>query len=51
MIEWNEAKNRSNFIKHGLDFEDAEKVFAGPCVTFMERSGLSPWVCSPGASS
>jgi uncharacterized protein len=36
MIEWDEAKNRSNFIKHGLDFEDAEKVFAGPCLTFRD---------------
>jgi uncharacterized DUF497 family protein len=36
MIEWDEAKNRSNFIRHGLDFEDAEKVFAGPCVTFTD---------------
>jgi uncharacterized DUF497 family protein len=24
--EWDEAKSRSNFAKHGLDFEDAEQV-------------------------
>jgi uncharacterized DUF497 family protein len=45
-FEWNEAKNRINFAKHGLSFEDAEQVFSGPCVTFvdaastMEKNGL-----------
>ncbi len=34
--EWDAAKNRSNFIKHGLRFEDAEEVFSGPCVTFLD---------------
>ena len=34
--EWDEAKNRSNFAKHGLDFADAELVLAGPCVTFLD---------------
>ena len=32
--EWDEAKDRANFVKHGLSFEDAEQVFSGPCVTF-----------------
>jgi uncharacterized protein len=36
MVEWDDAKNRSNLLKHGLDFGDAEKVFAGPCVTFVD---------------
>jgi uncharacterized DUF497 family protein len=35
--EWDDAKNRSNFAKHGLDFADAELVFAGPCVTFVDN--------------
>jgi uncharacterized DUF497 family protein len=35
-FEWNAAKNRSNFVKHGLDFADAELVLAGPCVTFID---------------
>jgi uncharacterized DUF497 family protein len=46
VYEWDKAKNRSHFAKHGLDFGDAEQVFAGRCVTFedrrfdsMERSG------------
>ncbi len=33
---WDEAKNRSNFAKHGLDFADAERVLTGPCVTFVD---------------
>lgn len=36
IYEWDKAKNRSNFAKHGLDFADAEQVFAGPCVTFVD---------------
>jgi uncharacterized DUF497 family protein len=35
--EWDEAKNRKNFVKHGLSFEDAGQVFAGPCVTFEDN--------------
>ena len=34
--EWDEAKNRTNVAKHGLSFEDAETVFAGPCVPFED---------------
>jgi len=34
--EWDEAKNRANFAKHGLRFEDAERVFSEPCVTFED---------------
>jgi len=33
---WDKAKSRKNFAKHGLDFQDAEQVFAGPCVTFED---------------
>jgi len=36
IYEWDKAKPRSNFAKHGLAFEDAEQVFAGPCVTFED---------------
>jgi uncharacterized DUF497 family protein len=35
--EWDPAKNRSNFAKHGFDFEDAEIVFEGPCSTFEDH--------------
>jgi len=34
--EWDEAKNRTNLAKHGLSFEDAEQIFSGPCVTFVD---------------
>jgi uncharacterized protein len=34
--EWDNAKNRKNFAKHGLSFEDAEQVLDGPCVTFED---------------
>ncbi len=34
--ECDEAKNRTNLAKHGLSFEDAEQVFAGPSVTFED---------------
>jgi uncharacterized DUF497 family protein len=31
-FEWDEAKNRSNIGKHGLDFADAEEMFRGVLV-------------------
>jgi uncharacterized DUF497 family protein len=34
--EWDEAKNRKNIAKHASNFEDAELVFSGPCVTFED---------------
>ena len=34
---WDESKRQSNLIDHGLDFADAEKVFAGPLVLFEDR--------------
>ena len=40
--EWDEVKNRKNFAKHGLSFEDAGQVFDGPCVTFEEKTTGSP---------
>jgi uncharacterized DUF497 family protein len=36
-FEWDDAKNRINFAKHGLDFADAELVLAGLCVTFVDN--------------
>lgn len=36
IYEWDEAKSRINLAKHGLSFEDAEQVFFGPCVTFVD---------------
>ena len=34
---WTESKRRSNLAKHGLDFADAKKVFAGPMVLFEDQ--------------
>jgi uncharacterized DUF497 family protein len=34
--EWDTAKNRTNFARHGLRLEDAEQVLGGPCVTFED---------------
>jgi uncharacterized DUF497 family protein len=33
---WDEAKRQANLAKHGLDFADAEKVFAGPMALFED---------------
>ena len=33
---WDEAKRLANLTKQGLDFADAEKVFAGPLVLFED---------------
>jgi hypothetical protein len=29
-FEWDEAKRRTNLLKHGIDFADATEVFADP---------------------
>jgi hypothetical protein len=37
-FEWDEAKNRSNKKKHGIDFETAQLIFDDPhCISFVER--------------
>lgn len=33
---WDEAKRQANLKKHGLDFADAERVFAGPMAVFED---------------
>jgi len=33
---WDDAKRQTNLKKHGLDFADAEKVFASPMVLFED---------------
>ena len=35
-FEWDEAKNQSNQLKHGLNFADAPLVFAGRTLTFED---------------
>jgi uncharacterized DUF497 family protein len=33
---WDERKRRDNVTRHGLDFRDAEAVFAGPTLTIED---------------
>ena len=35
-VTWDEAKRKANLAKHGFDFADAAKVFAGPMVLFED---------------
>jgi len=44
---WNELKQQINLNKHGLNFAEAEKVFAGPTFTFEDNRkdyGEHRWV-------
>ncbi|MBK5970926.1 MULTISPECIES: BrnT family toxin [Thiorhodovibrio] len=34
---WDEAKRQANLHKHGLDFADAARVFAGPLALVEDR--------------
>ncbi len=46
-FEWDEHKNRGNIRKHGFDFFDAEKVFAGPMVIALDERedyGEERWI-------
>ncbi len=36
-FEWDEAKNRNNIAKHGVDFELAQGIFEGPVFTWEDR--------------
>ena len=33
IFHWDEAKRRSNLLKHGFDFADAAPLFSGPTFT------------------
>ncbi len=35
--EWDTKKSCANLEKHGLSFEDAERVLEGECVTFIDE--------------
>lgn len=35
-FEWDDAKNRENIAKHGLDFNDAPEVFNSPIVERLD---------------
>ena len=36
-FEWDEAKDRANVAKHGIDFETAKRIFDGPVLTRPDR--------------
>lgn len=36
-FEWDEAKNRRNIEKHGIDFADAQRAFNGPTITREDK--------------
>ena len=47
ILEWNQAKNRSNIRKHGFDFADAEEMFRGLLIAdpdTREDYGEQRWV-------
>jgi len=46
-FEWDEEKNRINSEKHGLDFEDASRVFESPMLEDIddrENYGEERWI-------
>ena len=40
-FEWDENKNRSNISKHGIDFEQAKKIFEDPNLLTYEDARFS----------
>jgi uncharacterized protein len=46
-FEWDEEKNQANIQKHGLDFVDAQEMFAAPMLTAIddrEDYGEDRWI-------
>jgi uncharacterized protein len=37
LFEWDEAKNRANIEKHGIEFEQAIRIFDGSVVSVQSR--------------
>ena len=47
IFEWDEAKNRANIRKHGMDFADAEQMFSGVLMVLpdtREEYGEERWM-------
>ena len=36
IFEWNEDKNKTNQIKHGLSFQEASEIFEGDILTWVD---------------
>jgi uncharacterized DUF497 family protein len=45
--EWDKAKNRSNFAKHGFNFEDADRCFSD----HVSRSRMTALIKGKNGSS
>ena len=46
-FEWDDAKNRENVRKHGIDFRDATSIFTGPVFEDLddrEDYGEDRWI-------
>ena len=44
-FEWDENKSKTNFEKHGYDFEDASQIFYGPIVLRRsDRNNEERWI-------
>lgn len=46
-FEWDDAKNRANIRKHGIDFQDAVDIFNHPLLSRMDNRtdyGEERWV-------
>jgi uncharacterized DUF497 family protein len=46
-FEWDEKKNRLNFLKHGFDFSEAWEIFEGPVLTNLDTRidyGEDRWI-------
>ena len=37
LFEWNEPKNKLNFQKHGISFEEAQEIFKGAVFTLEDN--------------
>jgi uncharacterized protein len=35
-FEWDSAKDRTNYEKHGVDFEYASRIFSGPMISWPD---------------
>jgi uncharacterized DUF497 family protein len=47
LYEWDEEKNRTNLLKHGLDFTDAWEIFDAPMLVLLddrEDYGEERWI-------
>ena len=47
LVEWDDAKNRYNMQKHGIDFTDVKEMFSHPLLTQLDDRydyGESRWI-------